>query len=89
MLAMVACARVRARTMPFKSPLTKVMPALSTATSAPVPMAMPTSAAGKSRRVIDAVAGHRDFCALGAQLVDQLQLGVGQHVGAHLVDAKF
>ncbi len=44
MLRMVARARRRARTMPLRSPLTRVNPALSIATSAPVPMAMPTSA---------------------------------------------
>jgi hypothetical protein len=34
----------RARTIPRKSPCTSVMPALSIATSVPVPIAMPTSA---------------------------------------------
>ena len=34
--------------MPVRSPLTSVMPALSMATSAPVPMAMPTSAAASA-----------------------------------------
>src|SRR3546814_3532429 len=41
---MVAFERRRARTIPSVLPLTSVMPALSMATSAPVPMAMPTSA---------------------------------------------
>ena len=36
--------RRRARTMPRRSPFTSVTPALSMATSVPVPMAMPTSA---------------------------------------------
>ena len=37
-------AQRRARTMPRRSPLTSVMPALSIATSVPVPIAMPTCA---------------------------------------------
>ena len=41
---MTACDRRRARTMPMRSPLMSVMPALSIATSVPVAMAIPTSA---------------------------------------------
>ena len=37
------------------------------ATSVPVPIAMPTSAAAKRRRIVDAVAGHRDDAAFGLQ----------------------
>ena len=37
------------------------------ATSVPLPMAMPTSACGQRRRVVDAVAGHGDHGALGLQ----------------------
>ena len=47
-LRMVARASFRARTTPEMSPLSSVMPALSSATSAPVPMAMPTSAAASA-----------------------------------------
>src|SRR6476620_5083835 len=42
-LRMVACESFRARTMPPRSPFRSVIPALSIATSVPVPMAMPTS----------------------------------------------
>ena len=42
MLRSVARERRRARTMPERSPRTSVTPALSIATSVPVPMAMPT-----------------------------------------------
>ena len=56
--------RRRARAMPRRSPFTSVTPALSMATSVPVPIAMPTSACGERRRVVDAVAGHRDDAAL-------------------------
>jgi hypothetical protein len=47
-LPMVACDSFRARTMPVRSPFNSVTPALSIATSVPVPMAMPTSAAAKA-----------------------------------------
>ena len=58
------------------------------ATSAPVPMAMPTSACGERGRVVDAVAGHGDPCALGLELVDDARLVLRQHLGADLVDAE-
>src|SRR5215475_9456422 len=45
MLLIVVCDSFRARTMPVRSPLSSVTPALSIATSVPVPMAMPTSTA--------------------------------------------
>jgi hypothetical protein len=35
-------------TIPFRSPLSRVTPALSIATSVPVPMAIPTSAAASA-----------------------------------------
>src|ERR1700682_6558509 len=44
MLCMVAAESFRARTMPMRSPLTSVTPALAMAMSVPPPMAMPTSA---------------------------------------------
>ncbi len=44
MLRIVARDSTAARAMPRRSPLTSVTPALSIATSVPVPMAMPTSA---------------------------------------------
>jgi hypothetical protein len=55
--------------MPRRSPFTSVTPALSIATSVPVPMAMPTCGLRERRRVVDAVAGHRDD-ALGLQPLD-------------------
>ena len=45
---MTAADSARALTMPVRSPLSSVMPALSIATSAPVPMAMPTCAAASA-----------------------------------------
>ena len=48
MLRIVACDSARARAMARRSPFTRVTPALSIATSVPVPMAMPTSAAASA-----------------------------------------
>src|SRR4026207_684323 len=48
MWRIVARLRWRARRMPRKSPLTSVIPALSIATSVPVPIAMPTLAAASA-----------------------------------------
>src|SRR5213594_1813240 len=48
MLRMVARLNLRARTMPRRSPFINVMPAFSIATSVPVPMAIPTSAAASA-----------------------------------------
>ena len=48
MLRNVFLPRRRARTMPRRSPRTSVIPALSIATSVPVPIAMPTSAAASA-----------------------------------------
>ena len=48
MLRMVARLKAMAFTRPVRSPLTRVTPALSIATSVPVPIAMPTSAAARA-----------------------------------------
>ncbi len=48
MLAMVALDRRRTLAMPVRSPLSRVTPALSIATSVPEPMAMPASAAARA-----------------------------------------
>src|SRR3974390_1946559 len=76
MLRMVARLRRRARTMPCKSPLISVTAALSMATSAPVPIAMPTCAC--------ASAG----ASLMLKRLDRACLLIGQHLGDHLVDAE-
>ena len=39
------------------------------------------------RRVVEAVADHRDAAALALQPLDRVDLAVGQHLGDHLVDA--
>ena len=64
------------------------MPALSIATSVPVPMAMPTSAARKGGRVVDPVARHGDDAALVSQALDHRGLVLGEDLGDHLVDAQ-
>ena len=43
---------------------------------------------GQRRRVVDAVAGHRDDAALAPQPLDDRALLVGQHLGLDLVDAE-
>ena len=88
MLLMVARLSRRARTTPRRSPLTRVTPALSIATSVPVPIAMPTCGLGQRRRVVDAVAGHGDDAALGLEPLDLLGLLVGEDLGADLVEPE-
>ena len=88
MLRMVACDSVLARTMPIRSPLSSVMPALSIATSVPVPIAMPTVAAaraGASLTPSPAMATTRP--SLHEPLHDR-DLVLGEHLGHHLVDAE-
>ena len=53
----------------------------SMATSVPVPMAMPTSACGQRRRVVDAVAHHRHDAALALEPPDLVELSLRQHLG--------
>src|SRR3970040_1116984 len=79
MFRIVARDRARARAMPRRSPLTSVTAALSIATSVPVPMAMPTWAC----------ASHRHDSALRLNLLDLLDLLLGQYLGHHVVDAEF
>ena len=85
---MVAADSRRARTMPVRSPLSKVMPALSMATSVPVPMAMPTSAAasaGASLTPSPAIATTRPSLT---QPLDHCALLLGQHLGFDILDAE-
>ena len=91
MLRKVARASLRARTMPIRSPPSRVMPALSIATSAPVPIGNPDIGGGQrggGGGVVHAVARHGDLLAVAAQLLDQVLLGFGQDARAHLVDAE-
>ena len=62
-----------------------VMSPASMATSVPVPMAMPTSACGERRGVVDAVADHGDRRPSGLQPPDLVGLVLGQHLGEHPV----
>src|SRR5581483_1476994 len=87
MLRIVACDRRRARTIPFRSPFNRATPALSIATSVPVPIAMPTSAlasAGASFTPSPAIATTRPC----ARRRDDFALSLRQHVGLDLVDAE-
>ena len=74
--------------MPRRSPFTSVTPALSIATSVPVPMAMPTCACASAGRVVDAVARHGDHAPADLQRPDRVQLLLGQHLRDHLLDAE-
>ena len=74
--------------MPRRSPFTSVTPALSIATSVPVPMAMPTSAAasaGASLMPSPAIATTRPSPAAAC---DRLAFLLRQHLGLDLVDAE-
>ena len=85
---MVARASLTARTTPRRSPLSRVNPALSMATSAPVPMAMPTSArarAGASLMPSPAIA---TTSPLPLQVLDDVELVLRPQAGSHLVDAE-
>ena len=88
MFVIVARLRRRARTMPRRSPLTSVTPALSMATSVPVPMAMPDLRLRQRRRVVDAVARHRDEPALGLEALDRVRFLIRQHLRHDVVDAE-
>ena len=64
------------------------MPALSSATSAPVPIAMPTVGLRKRRGIVDAVAGHRHEVAAPLQVGNHVALVGRQDLGSHVVDSK-
>ena len=88
MFRIVARLSRRARAMPRRSPFTSVTPALSMATSVPVPMAMPTAAwasAGASLMPSPAIATRPAFAL---QLLNDLALLRRQHLGDDLVDAE-
>ena len=74
--------------MPCRSPLTSVTAALSIATSAPVPMAMPTWACASAGASLMPSPAMRDEAALVLQLLDRRGLLVRQHLGDDLVDAE-
>ncbi len=60
MLRIVFCDKLRACTIPVRSPPGSVTPALSIATSVPEPMASPTSAAASAGASLTPIATHRD-----------------------------
>jgi hypothetical protein len=89
MFRITARLSTRARTRPRRSPLTNVMPALSIATSVPVPIAIPTCALRlrERRRVINPVTGHRDLSAGVLQTLHRRRFLIGPHVRFDLGDA--
>ena len=88
MFYIVASDSLRARTMPVRSPCSRVMPALSMATSVPDAHGDADVGGGEGGGVVDAVAGHRDDSALAAEALDDVALVVGQHLGLDPVDAE-
>src|SRR5512147_344617 len=75
MLRITARESRRARTRPARSPFTRVSPALSMATSVPLPMAIPTSAAaraGASLMPSPAKATRRPFRRQAAARLDRV-----------------
>ena len=83
MLRIVARLSRRARTIPCKSPLIKVTPALYIAASVPVPIAMPTCAWAS---LLPSPAC--DETALILQFLHGRSLLIRQHLGHDLVDAE-
>ncbi len=88
MLRIVAGESRRAATTPWRSPLSSVTPALSIATSVPVPIAIADVGGGERRRVVDAVAGHRDDPALLTQPLNHPALVLRQDFRLDLGDAE-
>ena len=88
--ASVACADARSASgTPPRSPDISTTSAASMATSVPVPMAMPTSACGERRRVVDAVADEGDPpAAAPAARRTAATLPPGSTSADHLVDAE-
>src|SRR5262245_41028815 len=87
MFRIVAWLSRRARTMPRRSPLTRVIPALCIATSVPLPMAIPTSAwarAGASFTPSPAIA----TTSLGVQALDEGDLLIRQHLRLDVGDGE-
>jgi hypothetical protein len=60
----VASDKLRARMIPLRSPLSRVMPALSIATSVPVPIDTDIGCC-QSRRVVHPIISHRNHSAAG------------------------
>src|ERR1043166_23990 len=86
--------------MPRRSPLTSVTSALSIATSVPVPIAMPTSAAAKAGASLipsPATGGvlfappprHRPPPAFAAERFDEVNFVGGLDLGLPVIDAQF
>ena len=74
--------------MPVRSPLSRVTPALSMATSVPVPMAMPTSAAARAGASLTPSPAMATTRPSARSALDDVALVVGQHLGLDPVDAQ-
>jgi hypothetical protein len=85
-VAITAFDSCRARTMPVRSPLSSVTPALSIATSVPVAHRDADIGRGQCRRVVDAIAGHRHDPAGGFVSLHHGAFLVRQDLGLDLLD---
>ena len=79
--------RAIAETMPRRSPPTRVMSEAAIATSAPVPMATPTSAAERAAASLMPSPAIATTWPCRLQLADFRCLLGGQHLGEHVLDA--
>ena len=88
MLRMVARDRPIAVTTPASEPEMRVMSAASIATSVPVPMASPTSAAASAGASLMPSPTMPTRAAFGLQPADLVGLVLGQHLGQHPAHAR-
>ncbi len=89
MLRIVASERCRARTMPLRSPFTRVIPGAFHRNIGAGAHGDADVGCSERRRVVDAVTGHGERrVTLGPKLVDQRLLAFRQHIGPHFVDAE-
>src|SRR2546430_818871 len=88
MFRIVARLRRRARTIARRSPWTSVIPALSIATSVPVPMAMPTAASASAGTLHHRGISERDRLRANAG-DDAFSRNRAKVIGARHVDAPF
>ena len=77
-----------ARAMPRRSPFTRVMPALSIATSVPVPIAMPTSAAASAGASLMPSPAMATICPLRVSASIARVFSARVHAGLDFIEAE-
>ncbi len=88
MLASVASASARARTMAIRSPLGRVKPGALDGDVGARAHGDADIGRGEGRRVVDAVAGEGDLAAFDLQLGNEARLLLGQHTRIDALDAE-